>query len=112
MKRTIAVLMLMLVLPLFLCSQAGSADIEEPKIVGDDHPWGGEEEEEQTSQYRHNLHPNLFLSPTTGYLPVDLVVNTVLLYDEIFVTGESKKGTKSYLERDSYIDRTKKVSFK
>ena len=111
MKRLIAVLMLMLALPVFLCSQAGSADLEEPRIVGDDHPWGGEEEEEQTSQYRHNSNPNLFLS-TAGYLPVDLVVNTVLLYDEFFVTSESKKGTKSYLERDSYIDRTKRISFK
>ncbi len=109
MKRAIAVLTLMLVLPLFICSQAGSADIEEPRIVGDDHPWGGEVEE--TSQYRHTNSPNLFLSPT-GYLPVDIVLSSSMLYDEFFVTSESKKGTKSYLERDLYTDRTRKVSFK
>jgi len=110
MKRLIAVLVLILVLPLFICSQVGSADIEQPKIDGDDHPWGGEEEEE-CPQNRHTYHPNSFMCPT-GYLPVDIVLNTSLLYDEFFVNVESKVGTKSYLERDSYTDRAKKVSFK
>jgi len=109
MKRAIAVLALMLVLPFFICSQVGSTDTDVPGVIGDDHPWGGEEEE--TSQYRHTSNPNLFLS-TAGYLPSDIVVNTVLLYDEIFVTGESKKGTKSSLKRDLYTDHARKVSFK
>lgn len=109
MTRTIAVFALLLVLPIVICSQATTAVLEDPKIVGDDHPWGGEEGDD--SQYRRTVgQPSLLVS--TGYVPVDLLLSTSVLYNDIFVSPKKTDVKKDYLERDLYSDNVRKVSFK
>ncbi len=111
MKRLIAVLALLLVLPAFMWSQAASAAAI--YYDGDDHPWGEEEGNDEPGRHRHSNSEEQ-VPVLCGYIPTDIILNSQILYDDLrtFIFGPNQIKTSNPSENNSYLDRKRKASLK
>ncbi|UCE24009.1 MAG: hypothetical protein JSU74_12035 [Candidatus Zixiibacteriota bacterium] len=112
MKRLIAVLALLLILPAFLWSPAALAkDIYYTE--GDDHPWGEEEGNDEPGRHRHSNSEEAE-AVLCGYLPGDVILTSQIFFDDLrtFIFGPDQIKTGYPSERDTYLDHTRKASLK
>ena len=114
MKRLVTVLSLLMLLFALLGGQAFTADINDPSIISENHPW--EDDEGGNGQGNCNQTDGIADFFATAYFPLDILVNDNLFLIELKkLLWNSDKSNTTYSgskERDLYIDRTRQASFK
>lgn len=77
---------------------------------GDDHPWSGDANNSGVGQYR-NAEGDFY---ATGIFPVDLLLNSQLLFEDLEQWSKKSSQTDKKLskdnERDTYTDRLRQAS--
>ncbi len=114
MKRLVTVLTLWMLLFALLGGQAFTADINDPTVEGDDHPW--EDWEDGGGQGNCNHEASDVFFTATGFFPLDILVNDDLFIIEIkkrlWNSDKSNTVYSDSKKRNLYIDRTRKASFR